>query len=453
MPNKIKKVLIANRGEIAVRIIRSLKDMGIKSVAVFSEVDRESLHTRIADECICVGPKNAKESYLNKIQIINAAIVTGADAIHPGFGFLAEDPEFAKLCEIYNIKFIGPSSKVIGLMGNKDVSKKMMQSIDIPVVPGSDGIVETVALAKEISRKIGYPVIVKARSGGGGKGMRIINSEDELENSFKAAKKEAENAFGDGALYIEKYIVKPRHIEVQILADEFGNVIHLGARDCSIQMNHQKVIEEAPPTAISKEIMDKLYEISIKAAKYVGYSNVGTIEYLVSENNEVFFMEMNTRIQVEHPVTEMVTGIDIVKEQINIASKKKLSYKQDDIKIEGCAIECRINAYDSDRNFIPSVGKIDCLNIPGGYGVRVDSSIYQGYDISPFYDSMLAKVICFGKTREEAINIMNRALDEFVVEGVKTNIKFNKMIMNDIDYIQNNYSTSFLEDKVRREGE
>ncbi len=453
MSKNIKKVLVANRGEIAVRVIRTLKDMGIKSVAIFSEADRESLHTRIADECICIGPKNVKDSYLNKVQVINAAIVTGADAIHPGFGFLSENSSFAKLCEIYNIKFIGPNSKVIELMGNKDISKKMMQNAGISIIPGSDGIVDSVDLAKKISKNIGYPIIIKARSGGGGKGMRIVHSENEMDNNFKSAEKEAENAFGDGGLYIEKYIVEPRHIEVQIMADEFGNVIHLGGRDCSIQKNHQKVIEEAPPTAVSKEIMNKLYDMSIRATRYVGYTNVGTIEYLVSKNDEVFFMEMNTRIQVEHPVTEMVTGIDIVKEQINIASQKRLSYTQEDIKIDGCAIECRINAYDSDRDFIPSIGKIRGLNIPGGYGVRVDSSIYQGYDVLPFYDSMLAKVISFAKTREEAIKIMRRALDEFVVEGVKTNIKFNKMIMNDFDYIQNNYSTSFLEDKMRTEGE
>ncbi len=450
MSDKIKKVLIANRGEIAVRVARSLRDMGIKSVAIFSEVDKEALHTRIADECICIGPKNTKDSYLNKIQIINAAIVTGSDAIHPGFGFLSEDSTFAKLCEIYNIKFIGPNSKVIALMGNKDVSKKMMESIGIPVIPGSEGIVDTVDMAKDISKKIGYPIIMKARAGGGGKGMRVVNSEEDIESNFKSAKKEAENAFGDDRVYIEKYIDKPRHIEVQILADEFGNIIHLGARDCSIQMKHQKVIEEAPATVISNEILESLYEISIKAAKYVGYTNAGTIEFLVSKNNEIYFMEMNTRIQVEHPVTEMITGIDIVKEQIKIASKKSLSFKQEDIKINGCAIECRINAYDSDKNFMPSVGKISALNIPGGYGVRVDSAIYQGCDVLPFYDSMLAKVIAFAETREEAIRIMERALEEFIVEGVKTNIEFNKKIMKDIDYIQNNYSTSFLEEKMRR---
>ena len=450
MSDKIKKVLIANRGEIAVRIARSLRDMGIKSIAIFSEVDKDALHTRVADECICIGPKNAKDSYLNKIQIINAAIVTGADAIHPGFGFLSEDSTFAKLCEIYNIKFIGPSSRVIRLMGNKDMSKKMMDSIGIPVVMGSDGIVDTVDMAKDISKKIGYPVIIKARSGGGGKGMRVVSSEGDIESNFKSAKKEAENAFGDGGLYIEKYIDKPRHIEVQILADEFGNIVHLGARDCSIQMNHQKVIEEAPATVVSNEVLDILYEMSIKAARHVGYTNAGTIEFLVSKSDEIYFMEMNTRIQVEHPVTEMITGIDIVKEQIKIASKNILSYKQEDIKINGCAIECRINAYDSDRDFMPSAGNISGLNIPGGYGVRVDSSIYQGCDILPFYDSMLAKVITFANTREAAIRIMERALDEFIVEGVKTNIEFNKNIMKDIDYIQNNYSTSFLEEKLKR---
>lgn len=448
MIKKFNKVLVANRGEIAVRIIRTLKDMGIKSVAIFSDVDRESLHTRIADECICIGPKNVKDSYLNKIQIINAALVTGADAIHPGFGFLSENPSFAKMCEIYNIKFIGPTSKVMEMMGNKDVSKKMMRDAGVPVVPGSDGIVENTEKAKIIAREIGYPVIIKARSGGGGKGMRVVHDEENLELSYLSAKKEAENAFGDGGLYMEKFIESPRHIEVQIMADEHGNVIHLSGRDCSIQMNHQKVIEEAPPTAIPDKILQELYDISIKAAKHVGYTNVGTIEYLVSQNNEVYFMEMNTRIQVEHPVTEMITGIDIVREQINIALEKKLSYKQEDIKVKGHSIECRINAYDFENNFLPSTGKIEALNMPGGFGVRIDSSIYQGYEILPFYDSMLAKIITFGKTREDAINIMERALDEFVINGVKTNVKFNQDIMRDEVFRNNVFSTSYLQEKL-----
>ncbi|MDY5436678.1 acetyl-CoA carboxylase biotin carboxylase subunit [Peptostreptococcus porci] len=443
---KFNKVLVANRGEIAVRIIRTLKDMGIKSVAIFSDVDRESLHTRIADESICIGPRNAKESYLNKVQILNAAIVTGADAIHPCFGFLSENSSFAKMCEIYNIKFIGPTSKVMEKMGNKDISKKIMKEAGIPVVPGSDGVVDSLETAKAEARNIGYPVIIKARSGGGGKGMRVVKDEEDFNLSFQSAKKEAENAFGDGGLYIEKYIESPRHIEVQILADELGNVVHLSGRDCTIQMNHQKVIEEAPPTAISQDLLEELYDISIKAAKAVGYTNAGTIEYLVSSDDKIYFMEMNTRIQVEHPVTEMITGIDIVKEQINIASGNKLEFTQEDIEIKGHSLECRINAYDSENGFLPSSGVIEALNLPGGYGVRIDSSIYQGYNVLPFYDSMLAKIISFGKDREDSINIMLRALDEFVIEGVKTNINFNKKILTDKNFLSNDFSTNFLSD-------
>ncbi len=451
MKKGIKKVLIANRGEIAVRIIRTLKDMGIKSVAIFSDVDRESLHTRIADECICIGPRNVKDSYLNKIQIINAALVTGADAIHPGFGFLSENSSFAQMCEIYNIKFIGPTSKVMSLMGNKEISKKMMKEAGVPTVPGSDGVVNSIEEVKEVVSEIGYPIIIKARSGGGGKGMRVVKDEDALELAYKTAKKEAENAFGDDAVYIERYIESPRHIEVQILSDEFGNTIHLGGRDCSMQMNHQKVVEEAPPSAIDEKIIEKLYKISVDAANYVGYTNAGTIEYLVSKDNQIYFMEMNTRIQVEHPITEMITGVDIVEEQINIASQKKLSFNQEDISIKGHAIECRINAYDSDNNFMPSAGVINGLNMPGGYGVRIDSAVYQGYEILPFYDSMIAKVISFGSTRENAIRIMRRALDEIVIEGVKTNVNFNKELMDDENFVENKYNTSYLEMKIGRQ--
>ncbi|MEG0249487.1 MAG: acetyl-CoA carboxylase biotin carboxylase subunit [Peptostreptococcus sp.] len=449
MTRNINKVLIANRGEIAVRIIRTLKDMKIKSVAIFSDVDRDSLHTKMADESICVGPRNVNDSYLNKMQIINAAIVTGADAIHPGFGFLSENPSFAKMCEIYNIKLIGPSSKVMELMGNKDASKKIMKSKGIPVVPGSDGIIENIDLAKKLASDIGYPVIIKAKSGGGGKGMRVVRSEDELEVSVKSAQKEAENAFADRDVYMEKYIESPRHIEVQIIADEFGNVIHLGARDCSMQMNHQKIIEEAPAKYIDKETLDRLYEMSVDVVNEIGYTNAGTIEYLVSSDNQLYFMEMNTRIQVEHPVTEMTTGIDIVREQINIAAQNKLSYGQEDILITGHSIECRINAYDSENNFLPSVGKIEGLNIPGGYGVRVDSAIYQGYEVLPFYDSMLAKIVTFGKNRDEAISIMLRALSELAIDGIKTNIEFNKNIIGGNDFLSGNFSTSYLEDMLK----
>ena len=444
----IKKVLVANRGEIAVRIIRTLKDMGIKSVAVFSSADKDSLHATIADEAICIGPASVKDSYLNKIQIINAALVTGADAIHPGFGFLSENHGFARMCEVYNIKFIGPTSKVMAMMGDKEVSKRMMKEAGVPVVEGSDGVVESLEEAKEVLERLGLPVIIKARSGGGGKGMRLVEDMDDLKRQFDSARKEAQNAFGDSGVYIEKYIKSPRHIEVQLMADEHGNVIHLGARDCSLQMNHQKVIEEAPPEGVDQETLDRLYETSVRAAKSVSYTSVGTIEYLLDRDGSYYFMEMNTRIQVEHPITEMVTGIDIVRDQVLIACGEGLAYKQEDILIRGHAIECRINAYDSDNNFLPSVGKIQALNMPGGYGVRVDSAIYQGYEVLPFYDSMLAKVISYGRDRKEAIRIMNRALEEFVVEGVKTNIGFNLKLINDPVFIENKYDTSYLERSI-----
>ena len=444
----IKKVLVANRGEIAVRIIRTLKDMGIKSVAVFSSADKDSLHATIADEAICIGPASVKDSYLNKIQIINAALVTGADAIHPGFGFLSENHGFARMCEIYNIKFIGPTSRVMAMMGDKEVSKRMMKEAGVPVVEGSDGVVESLEEARVVLERLGLPVIIKARSGGGGKGMRLVEDMDDLKRQFDSARKEAQNAFGDSGVYIEKYIKSPRHIEVQLMADEHGNVIHLGARDCSLQMNHQKVIEEAPPEGVDQETLDRLYETSVRAAKSVSYTSVGTIEYLLDQDGSYYFMEMNTRIQVEHPITEMVTGIDIVRDQVLIACGERLAYKQEDIMIRGHAIECRINAYDSDNNFLPSVGKIQALNMPGGYGVRVDSAIYQGYEVLPFYDSMLAKVISYGRDRKEAIRIMNRALEEFVVEGVRTNIGFNLKLINDPVFIENKYDTSYLERSI-----
>lgn len=444
----IKKVLVANRGEIAVRIIRTLKDMGIKSVAIFSNADKDSLHATIADEAICIGPASVKDSYLNKIQIINAALVTGADAIHPGFGFLSENPGFARMCEVYNIKFIGPTSRVMAMMGDKEVSKRMMKEAGVPVVEGSDGVVENLEEAKEVLERLGLPLIIKARSGGGGKGMRLVEDIDDLKRQFDSARKEAQNAFGDPGVYIEKFIRSPRHIEVQLMADEHGNVIHLGARDCSLQMNHQKVIEEAPPEGVDQAILNQLYDTSIRAAKSVSYTSVGTIEYLLDQDGSYYFMEMNTRIQVEHPITEMITGIDIVRDQVLIACGERLAYKQEDILIRGHAIECRINAYDSDNNFLPSVGKIQALNMPGGYGVRVDSAIYQGYQVLPFYDSMLAKVISYGKNRAEAIKIMNRALEEFVVEGVKTNIGFNLKLINDPVFIENKYDTSYLERSI-----
>ncbi|WAW14299.1 acetyl-CoA carboxylase biotin carboxylase subunit [Peptostreptococcus equinus] len=451
MSTLIKKVLIANRGEIAVRIIRTLKDMNIKTVAIYSIVDKESLHTKLADEAICIGPKDIRKSYLNKMQIINAALVTSCDAIHPGFGFLSENASFAKLCEVYNIKFIGPTSKVIDLMGNKNLSKSTMEKAGLPLIPGSKGILESLENAYDIAEKITYPIILKARSGGGGKGMRVVRCKDDLEKSFNTAKKEAENSFGDPEIYMEKYLAKTKHIEVQILADEFNNIIHLGARDCSLQMNHQKLVEEAPAYAICDDLLNKLYEYTKKAVKYISYTNAGTIEYLVDiEEQEVYFMEMNTRIQVEHPVSEMISGIDIVREQVNIASHKKLNYKQNQVNLSGHAIEFRINAYDFDNNFLPSAGKINELNLPGGYGVRIDSGIYQGYEILPFYDSMLMKVIAYASDRNKAISTMKRAMSELIIGGVKTNKKMYEEILEDDNYLKGNIDTSYMESKYKK---
>lgn len=442
---RIKKVLVANRGEIAVRIIRTLRDMGIKSVAIFSDVDRNSLHATMADESICVGARSPKDSYLNKIQIINAALVTGADAIHPGFGFLSENSSFAKMCEIYGIKFIGPSHRVMSAMADKDISKKTMRELGIPVIDGSDDVVNSLKDALKIAEEIGYPVMIKARAGGGGKGMRIVNSEDAMEFALTSAKKEAENAFGNGEVFIEKYIKSPRHIEVQILGDEHGNVIHLGCRDCSLQLNHQKIIEEAPPVNLSKELEEKLCKYAVKGAKEIGYYSAGTMEFLVSGDN-LFFLEMNTRIQVEHPVTEMITGIDIVRAQINIAEKKKLKIKQENIKFRGHAIECRINACNVEEGFTPSIGKIKELNLPGGYGIRVDSGIYQGYDVLPFYDSMLMKIIAWGENKKQAMAIMSRALEELVVGGVSINNKFNGFLLEQKAFAKSKYTTSDMEE-------
>lgn len=439
-----KKVLIANRGEIAVRIIRSLRDLGIKSVAICSDVDKDCLHSRLADECICIGPRAAKDSYLNKVQIINAALVTGAEAIHPGFGFLSENAAFAKLCKSYGIEFIGPNSEIIGMMGDKEQARARMIEAGVPVVPGSKTIIDNVLDAKKIAKEISYPVIVKASAGGGGKGMRVANSENEIENAFTQASFEAKNAFGDGRLYMEKLIVNPRHIEVQILGDKFGNVIHLGERDCSLQINHQKVIEEAPASILTEKKRKEIHKIAVDAAKAVNYENAGTVEFLMDKNDAVYFMEMNTRIQVEHPITEMITGVDIVKEQINIACGNKLSYKQSDIVLKGHAIECRINAQDSET-FVPSAGLINELNIPGGFGIRIDSLMYQGYKVLPFYDSMLAKIISFGKDRQEAINIMKRGLDELIIGGIKTNTDFNIKLMNDEGYVKGEFDTFYLE--------
>ena len=443
------KVLIANRGEIAVRIIRACRELGIATVAVFSEPDREALHTQLADEAVCIGPAKAQDSYLNMQNIISAAVLTNAQAIHPGFGFLSENSIFAEMCEECNIKFIGPDAKTIDEMGNKSHARDLMIKAGVNVIPGSDGTVESVEAAYELADKLGYPVMIKASAGGGGKGIRIAHSKEELENAYESAKLETSLAFGDDEIYMEKVIVNARHIEIQILGDDFGNVIHLGERDCSIQRRNQKVLEEAPSPKLDDKTRKAMGEAAVRAAKAVGYKGAGTIEFLYDKDGNFYFMEMNTRVQVEHPVTEMVTGIDIVKEQLNIASGNPLSYKQEDVKITGHAIECRINAENPEKNFAPSPGTIDFLLIPGGgIGVRVDSAVYEGCDILPFYDSMIAKVITCGKDRNEAIAKMRRALYEFVIKGVDTNIEFQESILNNPSYIAGEFDTSFIEKEI-----
>ncbi len=441
------KILIANRGEIAVRIIRACREMGIKTVAVFSEPDREALHTQLADEAVCIGPAKVSDSYLNMKNIISAAVLTKAQAIHPGFGFLSENSTFAAMCQECNIKFIGPDASVIDALGNKSNARDMMKKAGVPVIPGSDGVVEDIEKAYQVADELGYPVIVKASAGGGGKGIRIVRKKEELEEAYESAKSETIAAFGDDHMYMEKLIEKARHVEVQILGDNHGNVIHLGERDCSIQRKNQKVLEEAPCVAVTEEIREKMCNSAVLAAKTAGYQSAGTIEFLYDEKSgNYYFMEMNTRIQVEHPITEMITGVDIVKEQIRIADGKKLSYAQSDIKISGHAIECRINAENPDKNFAPCPGLIDYLLLPaGGLGLRVDTAVYEGYEIPPFYDSMIAKVIVHGKTREEAISKMKRALYEFIIDGIDTNIEFQNRILNDKMYQKGEFNTSFLE--------
>lgn len=443
-----KKVLIANRGEIAVRIIRACREMGIRTVAVYSEGDRTALHAQLADEAVCIGPSPSKDSYLNIQNIISATVLTGAEAIHPGFGFLSENSKFASICEECKIKFIGPKKECIELMGDKAKAREIMKKSKVPVVPGFEGVIKDEEHLKKEAQKIGYPVMLKAASGGGGKGIRIVSSEAELINSYNSAKSEAENAFGDGTIYIEKYIVNPHHIEFQILGDDFGNIVHLWDRDCSIQRKNQKVLEEAPSTFLNDDIRKNMGEVAVKAAKSVNYNSVGTIEFLVDDDKNFYFMEMNTRIQVEHPVTEAITGVDIVKEQINVASGLSLTLKQDDVKINGHAIECRINAEDPEKNFMPCPGKIEALIMPGGHGIRIDSGMYAGCTIPPYYDSMIAKLIVHGKDRNEAIMKMKRSLWEFVVEGVNTNIDLQFDILSNEDFEKGYYNTGFLKDKL-----
>lgn len=440
----IEKILIANRGEIAVRIIRACREMGIETVAVYSEADREALHTQLADEAICIGPAASADSYLNMERILSAAMVTGADAIHPGFGFLSENSKFAQLCETCGLIFIGPSSEVIWKLGNKSVAKQTMIEAKVPVIPGNSKSVYTVEEGLKHAEEAGYPVMIKAALGGGGKGMRTAHSPEEFENSFLTAQTEARNAFGDEAMYIEHFVENPRHIEFQILADHYGNVVHLGERDCSIQRHHQKLIEESPSPALTDKLRRKMGEAAVKAAKAAGYTNAGTIEFLLEKNGSFYFMEMNTRIQVEHPVTEWVTGIDLVKEQIRIASGEKLLFSQEDITLTGYAIECRINAEDPAKNFRPSPGMITDLYLPGGKGVRMDTAIYSGYTIPPYYDSMLAKLIVHGKNREEAILKMRSALGEVIIEGVKTNVDYQYEILHHPDFVSGDTDIEFI---------
>lgn len=440
----IEKILIANRGEIAVRIIRACREMGIETVAVYSEADREALHTQLADEAVCIGPAASADSYLNMERILSAAMVTGADAIHPGFGFLSENSKFAQLCETCGLIFIGPSSEVIWKLGNKSVAKQTMIEAKVPVIPGNSKSVYTVEEGLKHAEEAGYPVMIKAALGGGGKGMRTAHSPEEFENSFLTAQTEARNAFGDEAMYIEHFVENPRHIEFQILADHYGNVVHLGERDCSIQRHHQKLIEESPSPALTDKLRRKMGEAAVKAAKAAGYTNAGTIEFLLEKNGSFYFMEMNTRIQVEHPVTEWVTGIDLVKEQIRIASGEKLLFSQEDITLTGHAIECRINAEDPAKNFRPSPGMITDLYLPGGKGVRMDTAIYSGYTIPPYYDSMLAKLIVHGKNREEAILKMRSALGEVIIEGVKTNVDYQYEILHHPDFVSGDMDIEFI---------
>ncbi|HEX7064588.1 MAG TPA: acetyl-CoA carboxylase biotin carboxylase subunit [Bacillales bacterium] len=443
----IKKLLVANRGEIAVRVIRACKELDIETVAVYSEADRDALHTRMADEAYCIGPAASKDSYLNFTNIMSIAKLTGVEAIHPGYGFLAENADFAEICAECNVTFVGPSAEAISRMGTKDVARTTMKEAGVPIVPGSDGVVSGEDEAIKIAEEIGYPVIIKATAGGGGKGIRVARSEEDLIKGIRMTQREAATAFGNDGVYLEKYIEDFRHVEIQVLADGHGNTIHLGERDCSIQRRLQKLLEESPSPAITEEKREEMGEAAVKAAEAVNYTGAGTIEFIYDHRNgNFYFMEMNTRIQVEHPVTEWVTGVDLVKEQILVASGEELRYSQEDISYEGWAIECRINAENPDKDFMPSPGTLEMYLPPGGFGVRVDSAAYPGYRIPPFYDSMIAKVITYGNTREEAVARMKRALDEFVVEGVDTTIPFHLRLLNHEKFVGGDFNTRFLEE-------
>ncbi len=430
------KVLVANRGEIALRIIRACHELGIKTVAVYSQADEDSLHVQLADEAYCVGPAQSGKSYLNVPNIMSVALMSGADAIHPGYGFLAENAAFAEICADHQIKFIGPSAHMIRIMGDKATAKKTMADVGVPVVPGLDGTIADAELVKGWAKHAGYPIIIKATAGGGGKGMRLVKSEEEVETQLEMARAEAKAAFGNDEVYIEKFVINPRHVEFQVLADQYGNVVHLGERDCSIQRRHQKLLEEGPSPVVTPEIREKVGNIILKAIRKIGYEGVGTIELLCDSDLNFYFMEMNTRIQVEHPVTEMITGIDLLKEQIRVAAGEPLRFTQDDVVLRGHAIECRINAEDPDKNFMPCPGPIDGYVAPGGPGVRVDSHVYPGYKIPPYYDSLVSKLIVWGADREEAIARMKRALNEYAVTGIKTTIPFHIKLMDNPHFIE-----------------
>ena len=438
-----KKVLIANRGEIAVRIIRACRELGVRTVAVFSEPDRDSLHAMIADEAICIGPAKSADSYLNIKAILAACELTGAEAVHPGFGFLSENAGFARMCARCGVTFIGPSPEAMTLMGDKATAKQTMKKAGVPVVPGSDGLIESVEEAKALAEEIGYPVMVKASAGGGGRGIRRVDRPEDLEDAIVNAKQEAKSFFGDDGVYLEKFIVDPRHVEIQLLADKYGNTVYLGERDCSLQRRNQKMVEECPSPIMTPELRARMGEAAVRAAKACGYENAGTVEFLLS-GGQFYFMEMNTRIQVEHPVTEFVTGVDLVKMQIRIAAGEELPFKQEDIRLTGHAIECRINAENPAQGFRPSPGRITALHMPGGPGIRIDTAVYSGYEITPYYDSMIAKLIAYAPTREEALKKMNWALAEFLVEGVDTNIDFQLKLLRDPDVEAGNYDIGFL---------
>lgn len=440
-----KKVLIANRGEIALRVIRACRELGLKTVVVYSTADKDSLPVRMADQKICIGGPKSTESYLNIPQIIAAAEVTGADAIHPGYGFLSENANFSEICKAHKITFIGPTKEMINQMGDKSTARETASKAGVPIVPGT-GLLDTEEKALEEARKIGFPVLIKATAGGGGRGMRICENEKELITNYAQARSEAEKAFGNSAVYMEKYIANPKHIEIQILGDSHGNIVHIFERDCSVQRRHQKLIEEAPSVVLTEELRQKIGEAAVRGAKQIGYVGAGTMEFLYNQDNkEFYFIEMNTRIQVEHPISEAISGIDIVKNQILVAMGEKLPFKQEDLQIKGHSIECRINAEDPENNFMPNPGKIKGLVIPGGFGVRVDTHIYENYTLPPFYDSLLAKLIVWASDRNEAIIRMKRALNEFQIEGIKTTIPFHIKVMDNPSFLKGNYTTKFLE--------